>query len=207
MSLPAGDFSWFFFVNPAFATQDNSLAYYFDSNGTDRLILAQLAASANPRNKVSYYDASWHYIASAATGSQLINYELNSSGATVFRNGASIGTDTYTQVSIGGTTRFFSQSTSETSNNADGDVYEIILIAGRVTPDNRQRIEGYGAHKWGFADQLAVSHPYRYAPPETTEPFLLRHNPRTNKVIPVLSSPTVTDIGATCVRPRVTKGF
>ena len=39
------------------------------------------------------------------------------------------------------------------------------------------------------------------------EPFLLRHNPRTNKVIPVLSSPTVTDIGATCVRPRVTKGF
>ena len=41
----------------------------------------------------------------------------------------------------------------------------------------------------------------------SAEPFLLRHNPRTNKVIPVLSSPTVTDIGAACVRPRVTKGF
>jgi hypothetical protein len=41
----------------------------------------------------------------------------------------------------------------------------------------------------------------------STEPFLLRHNPRTNKVVPVLSSPTVTDLGATCVRPRVTKGF
>ena len=41
----------------------------------------------------------------------------------------------------------------------------------------------------------------------STEPFLLRHNPRTNKVIPVLSSPTVTDIGAACVRPRVMKGF
>ena len=41
----------------------------------------------------------------------------------------------------------------------------------------------------------------------TTEAFALRHNPRTNKVIPVLSSPTVTDIGANCVRPRVTKGF
>ena len=39
------------------------------------------------------------------------------------------------------------------------------------------------------------------------EPFALRHNPRTNKVIPVLSSPTVTDIGAACVRPRVTKGY
>ena len=41
----------------------------------------------------------------------------------------------------------------------------------------------------------------------SAEPFLLRHNPRTNKVIPVLSSPTVTDIGAACVRPRVTKGY
>ena len=41
----------------------------------------------------------------------------------------------------------------------------------------------------------------------TTEAFALRHNPRTNKVIPVLSSPTVTDIGANCVRPRVTKGY
>ena len=39
------------------------------------------------------------------------------------------------------------------------------------------------------------------------EPFQLRHNPRTNKVIPVLSSPTVTDIGANCVRPRVSKGY
>ena len=41
----------------------------------------------------------------------------------------------------------------------------------------------------------------------SAEPFQLRHNPRTNKVIPVLSSPTVTDIGAACVRPRVTKGY
>ena len=44
-------------------------------------------------------------------------------------------------------------------------------------------------------------------PLSTTEAFALRHNPRTNKVIPVLSSPTVTDIGAACVRPRVTKGY
>ena len=41
----------------------------------------------------------------------------------------------------------------------------------------------------------------------SAEPFLLRHNPRTNKVIPVLSSPTVTDIGANCARPRVSKGY
>ena len=52
---------------------------------------------------------------------------------------------------------------------------------------------------------VSAAHPY--AVDVSAEPFLLRHNPRTNKVIPVLSSPTVTDIGAACVRPRVTKGF
>ena len=44
-------------------------------------------------------------------------------------------------------------------------------------------------------------------PLSTTEAFALRHNPRTNKVIPTLSLPTVTDIGVNCVRPRVTKGY
>jgi len=56
------------------------------------------------------------------------------------------------------------------------------------------------------ADLISLSaDPYQIF--ESEEPFRLRHNPRTNKVIPVLSSPTVTDIAATCARPRVTKGF
>ena len=57
---------------------------------------------------------------------------------------------------------------------------------------------------WGFGTD---GDPAPTGPLSTTEAFALRHNPRTNKVIPVLSSPTVTDIGAACVRPRVTKGF
>ena len=72
---------------------------------------------------------------------------------------------------------------------------------------------------WGRADYSGASYyvrkiavgtdgdPAPTGPLSTTEAFALRHNPRTNKFIPVLSSPTVTDIGANCVRPRVTKGY
>jgi len=70
---------------------------------------------------------------------------------------------------------------------------------------------GFTSTRQGLlADQLGPDYRYFEAGAlgaVSTEPFLLRHNPRTNKVVPVLSSPTVTDIGATCVRPRVTKGF
>ena len=59
---------------------------------------------------------------------------------------------------------------------------------------------------WSFAVGTDGD-PAPTGPLSTTEAFALRHNPRTNKVIPVLSSPTVTDIGATCVRPRVSKGY
>lgn len=42
---------------------------------------------------------------------------------------------------------------------------EVIVINAAVTTDNRQKIEGYLAHKWGLASRLLVAHPYKYSPP------------------------------------------
>ena len=73
-------------------------------------------------------------------------------------------------------------------------------IGGRLNTNQILYVHGFGV---GTDGDPAPTGPVDVS----AEPFLLRHNPRTNKVIPVLSSPTVTDIGANCVRPRVTKGF
>jgi hypothetical protein len=43
----------------------------------------------------------------------------------------------------------------------DGDIAEIIMITGNVTIENRQKIEGYLAHKWGLQNNLAGNHPYK----------------------------------------------
>jgi titin len=48
-----------------------------------------------------------------------------------------------------------------------GRIYEIVLVSGVVSEADRQRVEGYLAHKWGLTANLPAGHPYRAAPPTT----------------------------------------
>jgi hypothetical protein len=43
-----------------------------------------------------------------------------------------------------------------------GRYYEIITVSDGITTQQRQRIEGYLAHKWGLTDKLPSDHPYKY---------------------------------------------
>ena len=99
-----------------------------------------------------------------------------------------------------------------------GDIWLVESIADRdfrLKPaPNSVAISGGSPTDSTESDHLGVARgsppsagPFELAGLVSTESYQLRHNPRTNKVIPVLSAPTVTDIGANCVRPRVTKGY
>ena len=48
----------------------------------------------------------------------------------------------------------------------DGNIAEIILIRGNVSIEDRIRIEGYLAHKWGLQKLLPETHLYRSAAPK-----------------------------------------
>lgn len=50
----------------------------------------------------------------------------------------------------------------------NGDVCEVIAFEGALAADDRQKIEGYLAHKWGFAHRLPSGHPYEGAAPLIT---------------------------------------
>src|SRR5690606_24457100 len=47
----------------------------------------------------------------------------------------------------------------------DGDIGEIILFTRALTNEERQQMEGYLAHKWGFAADLSDRHPYKNEAP------------------------------------------
>jgi hypothetical protein len=47
----------------------------------------------------------------------------------------------------------------------DGIYGEVIIIAGAISVSDRQKVEGYLAHKWGLEANLPVSHPYKSASP------------------------------------------
>lgn len=50
------------------------------------------------------------------------------------------------------------------NNNTDGKLGEIIITTN-VSTVNRQKIEGYLAHKWGLTAQLPADHPYKTTHP------------------------------------------
>jgi hypothetical protein len=49
--------------------------------------------------------------------------------------------------------------------NEHGYMGEVVLFNASLTDDDRQKLEGYFAHKWGLTGSLQSGHPYKDAPP------------------------------------------
>jgi hypothetical protein len=49
--------------------------------------------------------------------------------------------------------------------SANASIYEIITYNTDLTTTNRQKVEGYLAHKWGLQSSLPSNHPYKSAAP------------------------------------------
>ena len=50
---------------------------------------------------------------------------------------------------------------SSDQNFFKGSVYEFLIFSENLTNDNRQKVEGYLAHKWGLTTNLPADHPYK----------------------------------------------
>jgi hypothetical protein len=61
----------------------------------------------------------------------------------------------------------FSADRSNYYRNAStiGSTCEIIALSAVLSNTDREKLEGYLAHKWGFASSLPTAHPYKSAPP------------------------------------------
>ena len=57
--------------------------------------------------------------------------------------------------------------TNYNTNNdfLEGDIAEFIIVDGVASASDRQKVEGYLAHKWGITAALASAHPYKSSQP------------------------------------------
>jgi len=83
----------------------------------------------------------------------------------VYRNGTSLA---LTESSAG--TVLIDRLGGRTYHTGDflrliGNIHEIILFDGALSTDDRQKVEGYLAWKWGLESDLPAVHPYKAAPP------------------------------------------
>ncbi len=129
--------------------------YWFSNDtGTDRLLVASPAAVASPPYPdIGYKDApAWHYIAPRTYGVQVICVRLNSTGTAgeIFRDGVSLGTSTYTQQSLGGTTRLGSDDGTGVASPFNGDISEFFMYTRALTDPEVAQMTAYINNKYGL---------------------------------------------------------
>ena len=107
-----------------------------------------------------------HGSASTATGATLNSLARNSAGTQAWRNGTALGTrQTSGNTSNPVLNQIGRQGISAAFNYTNGFIAEIIVGRFDINDADRQKVEGYLAHKWGLTADLPADHPYKVNPP------------------------------------------
>jgi hypothetical protein len=118
------------------------------------------AVSYDGTGSVTYSTATTHVFSATLANNLIQSFGDGSSDGTISTSFTlkTNAPDPILRVNIG-TDALFSRFT-------DWQIGEAIMISGAaITQQNRQRTEGYLAHKWGSAGQLPADHPYKAARP------------------------------------------
>ena len=94
----------------------------------------------------------------------LLEWSMANGGGTVqtYTDGVLQSTDTVTMASL---TSFTLHGYLNGGDCANGRSCELVIVSSILSITNRQKMEGYLAHKWNLAGNLPVDHPYKNAAP------------------------------------------
>ena len=93
--------------------------------------------------------------------------------AEVNRNGGSLGGNQTFTGTPSTSNAAFALQVGAIGNNViplTGYIAEVVIANSKLSTADRQRLEGYLAHKWGLTNNLPAGHPYKYEPPYKVEP-------------------------------------
>lgn len=86
-------------------------------------------------------------------------------GGRTWENGVAIATTAATEPYWRDSTVGWRFGVSSSGVYSNGHLGECVMVHGVLPDSERQKFEGYLAHKWGFAIRLPNNHPYKAAPP------------------------------------------
>ena len=99
----------------------------------------------------------WNY--ASASLSMYLNGSIDATNATFQTSGLTSNTSpTANGTNLGA-------STTGNNNGFNGDLAEVIVLNAALSTPDRERVEGYLAHKWDLAGNLPIGHPYKTSPP------------------------------------------
>ena len=103
----------------------------------------------------------WYIVSIVSDISSAVNTAVNGFfiNGSFSANSTTLGADTSTALIIG------AKSSGSLQNMFNGYMTEVIIYQGELTTSERQRVEGYFAHKFGVQTNLPLDHPYRRIQP------------------------------------------
>jgi hypothetical protein len=149
-----------------------------EANGTRYLLRSAtyygfgIRESTNDHFTTFYGNGSWHEYATNTPASSIGSTSVlgvlsDGNNATPYHNGTALNTKPSNMgnsvpagISIG--------KRPDDTGYWDGPVAEIIIFNSTLSTMERQKIEGYLAHKWGLSGNLPSNHPYKLAHPLST---------------------------------------
>ena len=143
MTVSAGSFTFFYVVNPANIGGTNK--YFFDTE-TGRFILGHFTSGAG---KTGWNDDAWQDIADAIVGTQILTFHFNSGGnGEMYRDGVSLGSDTYTAKAVGDGVGIMSKFDGAVTFCLEADLMEVLVYDSALSIAHRQNVEAYLNNKW-----------------------------------------------------------
>lgn len=145
LSEASGPWTWFFVIDGT----PNSGGYLYDAD-TGRFILAYEAENAGS-DETSVYDGVWRNGSLAVTGVQVLEFNLESGAALIYKDKTTtVLSSGHTERALGGQQRIGTSITSVGTGTFDGLISEVIAYSGAKGTADRDVVYGYLADKYGF---------------------------------------------------------
>ena len=150
------------------STDDSTAQFLFEKGPTSFALMttaagelqARLGGTTNiPKQSSGNWSRTAFVIATASRVSSSCNGFVNGSDMTT--------TGTTNTSSISNSNVFDIGATAVTGSPLNGDIAEILVGGATLSTEDRQKIEGYLAHRYGLEGNLPSDHPYKSAAPTT----------------------------------------
>ncbi len=152
------------FIEHGADSNNNDGFYFYGSNNSHYNV-----RRSGSRN--SYLGTSGWFGSAAAQAALVVNAIASTPNpmgkvykdGTVQSDGSSTSTGSLSDSSVTATLNIFSRNGA--SVFSDGELHELIIYNAPLSDSDREKVEGYLAHKWGLASSLPTGHPYKASAP------------------------------------------
>lgn len=162
LDLNATGLSFFAFCKPTPATLSPSSGFSFLIKNNTYGMRINTDGSSNANPSFDNFSAVESGTTNAVYGNNWQMIEFNK-GDAFYVDGSNAGALTNNPAADNANDLFLGKATA--GSYFSGEIAEVILIKGAVSTGERQKIEGYLAHRYGVQSRLPRTHPYRYNAP------------------------------------------